>query len=108
VIIGRLIPAGTGMDRYRDLKLVSPGGEIRLLEPETTSSEQDFVERLLEESDLDLRRTEEQAEEMAQAFSAIEGPEEEDEDEEVFGFGGADMPGYGMDDEPHLSDDAEI
>jgi DNA-directed RNA polymerase subunit beta' len=108
VIIGRLIPAGTGMDRYRALKLVSPGGEIRLLEPETASSEQDFVERLLEESDLDLRRAEEQAEEIAQAFSIIDEGGEGDEDEEFVGFGDGEIQEFAVDDEPRLSDDAEI
>jgi len=109
VIIGRLIPAGTGMDRYRSLKLVSPGGEIRLLEPEIAASEQDFVERLLEESDLDLRQAEEQVEEMAQAFSIIGEGGEGDDEEEFAGFGdGGDMQDFSIDDEPHLSDDAEI
>ena len=110
VIIGRLIPAGTGMERYRNAKVLSPGGEIRLFEPEALGAEQDFVERLLEESDLDLRRTEEQAEEIAQAFTSIEGIDEEDEEDEDFtGFGdSADLGDFMIDDEPHPSDDAEI
>jgi len=108
VIIGRLIPAGTGMDRYRALKLMSPGGEIRLLEPETSASEQDFVERLLEESDLDLRRAEEQAEEIAQAFSIIDEGGESDEDEDFSNFGEGELHDFSMDDEPRMSDDAEI
>ncbi len=107
VIIGRLIPAGTGMDRYRNAKVLSPGGEIKLFEPEIASAEQDFVERLLEESDLDLRRSEEQAAEIEQAFSVIGGDEEEDDEE--FGFGDGDLVAdFTIDDEPTHSDDAEI
>ncbi len=110
VIIGRLIPAGTGMERYRNAKVQSPGGEIRLFEPEIVGAEQDFVERLLEESDLDLRRSEEQAEEIAQQLGSIEGVDEEDEEEEDFtGFGeDAGMNEFLLDDEPHPSDEAEI
>ena len=102
VIIGRLIPAGTGMERYRNAKVLSPGGEIRLFEPEIVGAEQDFVERLLEESDLDLRRSEEQAEEIAQALGSIEGgDEEEEEDEDFTGFGDdADLNDFMLDDEP--------
>ncbi len=116
VIIGRLVPAGTGMERYRNAKVLSPGGEIRLFEPEVVGAEQDFVERLLEESDLDLRRTEEQAAEIAQAFGTIEGEDVEEEDEDFTGFGDDANLGMGLvsefnlddDDEPHPSDEAEI
>jgi DNA-directed RNA polymerase subunit beta' len=111
VIIGRLIPAGTGMERYRTLKVMSPGGEIKLAEPEVVTAEQDFVERLLEESDLDLRRAEEDAADIAQAFGTIEeAPEEEEtEGDEDMDFGNlADLGGFQYDDEPSPSDDAEI
>ena len=111
VIIGRLIPAGTGMEKYRNAKVVSPGGEIKLFEQEILSAEQDFVERLLEESDLDLRRAEEQAAEIAQGFSIEGGDDEEDEDEEefaIFNQGGEQQLADFNDDEPHHSDDAEI
>ena len=106
VIIGRLIPAGTGMERYRNAKVVSPGGEIKLFEPESNLAEQDFVERLLEESDLDIRRAEEQAAEFAQGFETVGG--EEEEDEEFVGFGDGEITDFTLDDEPHHSDDAEI
>ena len=112
VIIGRLIPAGTGMDKYRNAKIVSPGGEIKLFEQEILSAEQDFVERLLEESDLDLRRAEAQAAEIAQGFSIEGGDEEDDEDEEEaftsFTQGEGALTDYILDDEPRHSDDAEI
>ncbi|MHB9132503.1 MAG: DNA-directed RNA polymerase subunit beta' [Armatimonadota bacterium] len=109
VIIGRLIPAGTGMERYRNVKVLSPGGEIRLFEPETTTSEQDFVERLLEESELDLLRAEEDAVGMAQSVDAMESvDDEENEDEEDFDNLGDLVAGFPIDDEPHMSDDAEI
>ena len=105
VIIGRLIPAGTGMDRYRLMKVISPGGEIHLADPELASAEQDFVERLLEESELDLRQ--EGAAELAEAGFEIEEVGEEEEEDEDFG-NLAELPGFSFDDEPHPSDDAEI
>jgi hypothetical protein len=111
VIIGRLIPAGTGMERYRNVKVLSPGGEIRLFEPETTTSEQDFVERLLEESELDLLRAGEDAVGMTQAVDAMEGGDGDDyenEDEDDFDNIGNLVEGFPIDDEPHMSDDAEI
>jgi DNA-directed RNA polymerase subunit beta' len=109
VIIGRLIPAGTGMDCYRNVKVLSPGGEIKLFEPELEASEQDFVERLLEESDLDLRRTEEDAAEIAGAFGTIEGGDEEEEDGiDMDDLGLSSLADFSIDDEPHPSDDAEI
>ncbi len=110
VIIGRLIPAGTGMDRYRDMKVLSPGGEIRLLEPEMGGVEQDFVERLLEESDLDMRHAEADAAELAQAFS-IEGEdvEETEEDEDFSTLADEISDDFSFDDEPHPpSEEADI
>ncbi len=108
VIIGRLIPAGTGMDRYRLMKVISPGGEIRLAEPEVTSTEQDFVERLLEDSELDLRQGTEDAEALAQGFEIEDASDSEDkEDDEDFG-NLTELPGFNFDDEPHPTDDAEI
>jgi DNA-directed RNA polymerase subunit beta' len=108
VIIGRLIPAGTGMERYRNVKVLSPGGEITLFEPEPTSAEQDFVERLLEESDLDLRRSE--AEELAQSLGSIEAIEEpEDGDEDTDDFSNlTEIGSFNMEDEPGMTDEAEI
>jgi len=101
VIIGRLIPAGTGMDRYREMKVLSPGGEIHLEETEMGGAEQDFVERLLEESDLDMRHAEADAAELAQAFS-IEGEDAETEEDEDFGTLGDEMTDdFAFDDEPH-------
>jgi DNA-directed RNA polymerase subunit beta' len=109
VIIGRLIPAGTGMERYRSAKVLSPGGEIRLFEQEAVATEQDFVERLLEESELDLLRAEEDAAGIAQSVHALEVEEDEDEDEdEDLATLGEDLSEYAIDDEPTLSDDAEI
>ncbi|MHB9024486.1 MAG: DNA-directed RNA polymerase subunit beta' [Armatimonadota bacterium] len=109
VIIGRLIPAGTGMERYRSTKVLSPGGEIRLFEAEVAASEQDFVERLLEESELDLLRAEEDAAGIAQSVHALEadGDEDDDDDEDIDGLGD-DLTNFGLDDEPTLSDEAEI
>ncbi|OPZ87320.1 MAG: DNA-directed RNA polymerase subunit beta' [bacterium ADurb.Bin429] len=109
VIIGRLIPAGTGMDRYRDMKVLSPGGEIHLEETEMGGAEQDFVERLLEESDLDMRHAEADAAELAQAFS-IEGEEAETDEDEDFGALGDEMTDdFAFDDEPHPpTEDADI
>ena len=113
VIIGRLIPAGTGMDRYRDLKVVSPGGEIRLIEPELAAAEQDFVERLLEETDLDLRHGVDDETEILEAYGTIEGPDEEEEtvedDEDDFSTIDELAAFPPFDDEPqHPSDEAEI
>jgi DNA-directed RNA polymerase subunit beta' len=109
VIIGRLIPAGTGMERYRDMKVLSPGGEIRLVETEIGGAEQDFVERLLEESELDIRRSEEDAAELAQSFTIEGGEGEEPEEDEDFGNLADELPeDFSFDDEPRPSDDAEI
>jgi len=49
VIIGRLIPAGTGMDVYRSVRALSPNGEIDN-NSEHTPMEQDFIERLIDTS----------------------------------------------------------
>ena len=49
VIIGRLIPAGTGMDVYRNVRIMSPSGEINN-KSEQTPHEQDFIERLIDTS----------------------------------------------------------
>jgi DNA-directed RNA polymerase beta' subunit len=116
VIIGRLIPAGTGMERYRSVKVKSPGGEIRLFEPELTTTDQDFVERLLEGTELDMRRD---AEELAQSLGNIEavpddGGDDNDDtdnvsDEELLtALGNMTVAFPGEEDEPHLNGDAEI
>jgi DNA-directed RNA polymerase subunit beta' len=109
VIIGRLIPAGTGMDRYRNAKVLSPGGEIHIFEQETEISDQDFVERLLEETDRDLRRVEEKATELEQAFTSdIDDEEDVEEEDDFSGFSVTDLGDFGVDDEIPPSDDAEI
>ncbi len=124
VIIGRLIPAGTGMERFRAMKVLSPGGEIRFEEPEISLTEQDFVERLLEESDLDLSAAQQKAIEMAQSFEVEEiGPavetdddddgEGEDEDFQILTEFKPEVATAGFvptddDDEPHTFIDAEI
>ena len=111
VIIGRLIPAGTGMDRYRNLKVISPGGEIKLEEPESVAPEQDFVERLLEETDLGLRGGIDDEADIVEAYGTIEGPDEdesiEDEDDDFSNI--EELPTFPFDDEPHHpTDEAEI
>jgi hypothetical protein len=106
VIIGRLIPAGTGMDRYRLMKVISPGGEIRLAEPELVSAEQDFVERLLEDTDLNLHNGEGTEDLAAQGFEIEEPGDDKEEDEDFSNL--TDLHGFNYDDEPHPTDDAEI
>ena len=112
VIIGRLIPAGTGMDRYRNAKVLSPGGEIRIFEQESEVTDQDFVERLLEETDRDLRRVEEKASELEQTFAQdIDDDEDdtEDEEEDFSGFTVGDLSEFvAIDDDINPSDEAEI
>ncbi len=105
VIIGRLIPAGTGMERYRAVRVLSPNGEIKLVEPEPASQEQDFVERLLEGADLDLRAGD--IEELSNGV-VIEDPVENDDEVSTEDYLNINLGEFNTDDEPHPSDEAEI
>jgi len=49
VIIGRLIPAGTGLARYRELQIVSPKEERRLFALPRPAGEEDFLLRTIAE-----------------------------------------------------------
>ena len=106
VIIGRLIPAGTGMDRYRAVKVLSPGGEIKLFEPEVVIRRAGLrrapAGRVRPRSAPRRRRCGGDC-----AGLRRDGAGEDEEEEEDFG-NLADLAGFGFDDEPQPSDDAEI
>ncbi|MBR2021489.1 MAG: DNA-directed RNA polymerase subunit beta' [Clostridia bacterium] len=83
VIIGKLIPAGTGMSMYRNIEVVDENGnELKVDMPETDNKYQDFkmgLEALKAEAGVFA----EDADEDADDFDLAEGDEDEDEDTNV-------------------------
>ena len=110
VIIGRLIPAGTGLPRYRSAEVMNEDYEIimtakQLLEP---SAEEEEEETLLSARGLELptdeypaaeeeEEGEEQSEEddFANTLSESDENEDEDEDEDTFAIGAGDDIDFG-------------
>jgi DNA-directed RNA polymerase subunit beta' len=99
VIIGRLIPAGTGMPRYRNIQVVGPREEEPLLALPQEPREEDLLLRAIEEASGTFAPEDEDLLGLAIPAEAI--PEgEEDVGEEDF-----DTEGSGAGDEEELGGD---
>ncbi len=94
VIIGRLIPAGTGMDRYKALRLLSPGGEVVRHEEDDSFGDNDLMERLLEDTDHDQDIMAVEGEDMAQLIGNMTGIADDEEDT----LSGFNIEEYNLDD----------
>ncbi len=81
VIIGKLIPAGTGMKRYRDIRLSTDFDEKK--EPETSEKYGYEKEELYEEPEEEFEEdvTDEDLEEPDEEFAEEDLPEEEETEE---------------------------
>jgi DNA-directed RNA polymerase subunit beta' len=82
VIIGRLIPAGTGMERYRSVQIVGPREEEPLLALPQEPREEDLLLRAIEEASGTFTPEDEDVFGLGTAAEA--GGEEEEEDSESF------------------------
>ncbi len=81
VIIGKLIPAGTGMKRYRSVKLNTEMNEINFLEEEDEYEEDAYENRY-------SRHDEEDEDDDYDKYATYENDEEMDSDDNIGGFAG--------------------
>jgi hypothetical protein len=96
VIIGRLIPAGTGMARYRSLRVQGPPGE-EALRVSASKAEADLLRSAF--GDVDMVGPEEELIRDLADINPIPGEDEDDEEPEAE---------EGGDDEPVIDEDAAI
>ncbi len=92
VIIGKLIPAGTGMSRYRNIRLIPAEGETLEEKPAAEDSEEDRSEEMKEMEQLLSEAPNPGGGEVEE--KELQGEEMEEEGEEVWATGG-DTDEYG-------------